>query len=554
MSTLKILLVGTIASIGSMSSPAAAKTIKVPADHGTIQDAIDAAAVGDTVLVASGTYRERIRLKQAITVKSSGDDSKGKLGLRRAEVTIIDGGGQRESGPGVSMAAGSTIDGFTVTNVGTFDEASWDKHHATQGNEQSHEHIGQPGTPGISVIGVSCAVTNNIVHHVGYTGIAIQSADGKACSPHIYRNVCFRNMGGGIGSMMKSTAIIEDNICYQNFYAGIGHDDASPTVINNTCYENIRAGIGISHGSCPIVQGNRCYRNRRAGIGTRTGATTRPLIIDNDCYENDMAGIGTEAEAAPTIRNNRCYRNRLAGIGARTRATPTIVGNECYENQKVGIGQQSDAVTVLIDNHCHHNQAAGIGFDPCTNGRSTVSNNRVIDNALVAVGIHEGWAVHLSGNKLSRNGGLPPIVMIFDGAQASLIDNVIQGGGVAGIRVAGQANVVRNEFVGEKMRPGGPPNFAVWALPGSTVTMTENKIHRWRHGLHASEANIAATKNIIADFHRTAIVVQKPSSPADVFGNLAITTNNDDKVLELDGDAGLVANNEVRAAEAKPAP
>jgi hypothetical protein len=522
-----------------------ADNIRVPNDHNSIQSAIDAAAAGDVILVGPGTYKERIRLKSDVTVRSVGNNQRGETGLKRAEATVIDGGGETGIGPGVAMAEGATLDGFTVTNVGTYDDAEWTKHHKTQGEDQAHEPIGQPGTAGIGVVGVTCVIKNNIVHHIGYSGIAIQSVQGRRCSPHVFQNVCYRNMGGGIGCMKKSTAIVEENTCFENFYAGIGHDDASPLVIRNECYGNVRAGIGISEGSQPIVRDNHCYKNRRAGIGVRTGSTTRPVIENNDCYENDMAGIGAREEAAPIIRGNRCYRNALAGIGSRTHATPTIIGNECYENKATGIGQMSDANTVLIGNYCHHNGKSGIGFTACKSGRSSVLNNRLIDNALVAVGINPGWTVHLSGNELSRKGGLPPIVMVFAGARATFTNNVIRGEGVAGIRVAGVVQAYNNEFRGLNLRKGGPPNFAVWALKGASVTMSGNRISNWRHALHASESGTSAFGNTISDFHQVAIVISKPSSPPVIVQNTVVSSDSKAQIATINGESAGTASNQL---------
>lgn len=140
--------------------------------------------------------------------------------------------------------------------------------------------------------------------------------------------------------------------------------------------------------------------------------------------------------------------------------------------------------------------------------------------------------------------------MIFHGANATMVDNAIEGSGVAGIRVAGKARIVANKIFGKSMRPTGPPNFAVWALPGSHLMMTSNAIQSWRHGLLAKEASVMAAENTIQDFHHAAIIVQKPTSPANVFNNRAITSNRDDLVLKLDGEAGIVADNTVSLTEA----
>ena len=522
-----------------------ASEILVPSQHESIQAAVNAAAPFDVVVVAPGTYHERVRLKPKVTLRSAGGDDKGKIGLKRAEATIIDGGGEKGEGPGVAMAEGATLDGFTVTNVGTYNDESWNRHFKTQGEEQAEEPIGQPGTGGIGVVGVTCVIRNNIVHHIGYSGIAVMGVDGKRCSPHVINNVCYRNMGGGIGCMKKSTAIVEENTCFENFYAGIGHDDASPLVIRNTCYGNVRAGIGISDGSQPVVRNNRCFKNRRAGIGVRTGSSTRPIIEDNDCFENDMAGIGAREESAPIIRGNRCYRNRLAGIGSRTHATPTIIDNECYENKETGIGQMSDARTVLIGNHLHHNGKSGIGFAACESGRSLVVNNRVIDNELVAVGINPGWKVTLSENEFSRKGGLPPIVMVFAGSEATFTNNVIRGEGVAGIRAAGVVRADNNSFEGLTLRKVGPPNFAVWALKGARVTLSNNSFSSWRHALHASESESLVSGNTISNFHRTAIVINKPSQPPIVVGNTAASADPQAGAATVDGVSVETGNNRV---------
>ena len=342
-----------------------AATLRVPAEHSTILAAIDAAQAGDTILVTPGTYRNRIKLRAGIVVRSEGTDEKGKLGLKRAETTILEGG--------VDMAEGAILDGFTVTGVGTYDEKVWQHHFDTQGSEQAHEPIGEDGVPGIAVA-VDCKVLNTIVHHIGYTGIAITGG-----SPQIMGNLCYRNMGGGIGSMGGSTATIEGNTCFENFYAGIGCEGSSPTIKNNTCHGNIRAGIGISEGSSPKVTGNRCFQNRRAGIGIRTGEATRPLIEDNECRENGMAGIGVEEGARPEIRRNRLVANALVAIGVSGGSSATIADNELSREGGVPplIGVLEDSTATITGNTFRGGGVAAI----VVKGTAGITGNRFVTSA-----------------------------------------------------------------------------------------------------------------------------------------------------------------------------
>lgn len=394
---------------------------KVPADHSTIQTAIDAASPYDLILVSPGTYPESLTLKPNLILKSLGDNTPASdtHGLARAEKTIITGASPKH--PGVIMAAGSTLDGFTITSTGTYDGDKWQAAWDTKGENQSHDHIGHYAVPAISVDNIDATVTHCRVHHNGHTGIAVRGPEdptSPAPQPHISHNHCWRNMGGGIGLMRHASATVSYNDCFENFYAGIGHNNASPLVSHNTCHHNIRAGIGISEGSSPVVRHNDCYENRRAGIGTRTGETTRPVIEHNRCHHNAMAGIGTEDHAAPIIRHNHCEHNELAAIGARSGATPIIV------------------------------------------------NNTAIAKKLVALGLPNGSRAVVVGNTFSRpSGGAPPIIAVLENSTAVLVGNHLSGGGIASVLVKGTAILHNNTFTNTETPVRPFPNATVIPTP-----------------------------------------------------------------------------------------
>lgn len=513
MQTVLLILIAT-----ATAQPALAATLRVPQDHKTIQAAIDAASGGETITVALGKYQERIKLKPRIILRSQGDDTKGTDGLKRAEATIIDGGGKAGEQSGVVMAEGSTLDGFTITNVGAYDEALWKKHFDSHGEELGDEEgsVQAEGTsPAVSIQAVSCTVSNCIVHHNGDVGIGILGKETTKTAPLVTSNFVYRNMGGGIGVAEGAEPIIRGNICKENLRAGIGCRKANPIITDNVCFQNIRAGIGCREGSKPVMRGNKCYQNRRAGIGIRMEGTA-PVVEANECYENDMAGIGCRDGASPILRNNICRKNKMAGIGCDG-VNPLIVGNDCRENELVGIGLQGKAVAFIQKNKC-------------------------VENKLVAIGVTEKSIATITDNELSRTGGVPPIIAVKDGSTATIRGNQITGGGVAAVLVQGKATVSGNTFVGV----GGKQGNAVWVWEGSTATISDNSFDGYRAAVNTTKATVVVTGNTVKQFQGTAIIVKDSQKPAHVHGNTAISADPKAKAVDVQGPSGIVDENELK--------
>ena len=514
----------TLFAVVLAQPPLAAVKIRVPEDHKTIQAAVDAAQPGDTVVVAPGKYTERIRLKAGVALRSRGDDARGTDGLKRAAATVIDGGGKEGKQPGVVMAEGSVLDGFTVTNVGAYDEVTWKKHFDSKGEELGDEEgaTHAEGTiPAIDIRGVTCTVTNCVVHHNGDVGIGVLGAEKTRTAPLLTNNRVYRNMGGGIGVAEGSEAIVRGNTCTENLRAGIGCRKANPIVTDNLCSGNVRAGIGCREGAKPVLRGNTCVKNRRAGIGIRMEGTA-PVVEANTCDENEMAGIGCRDGASPIIRKNLCRKNKLAGIGCRDGAKPLIVGNECKDNEASGIGLQGKAEAVIQKNTC-------------------------VGNKLVAIGVTEGSKATIADNELSRTGGQPPLVAVKDGSSAIITDNRIIGGGVAAVLIQGKVTVSGNTFTGG----GKGQGTAVWVWEGSTATVSDNTFDGYRTAVSATKSAVVVTDNTVHNFQGTAIVVREGRKPAQVTGNTATSDDPKAKVVDVQGPSGLVEGNALKPVDKK---
>lgn len=116
--------------LGALTLPSVSSEIVAPGKYPNLQAALDSAKSGDIVFLQPGRYREQLTIPAGVTLRSQGDAEGGKIGMARAEVTVIDGSGKM---PVITLLEGSTLDGLAITGAGKFNQAEFDRHHKERG-------------------------------------------------------------------------------------------------------------------------------------------------------------------------------------------------------------------------------------------------------------------------------------------------------------------------------------------------------------------------------------------------------------------------------------
>ena len=187
--------------------------ITVPNTYPSIQEAINAAEDGDTIVVEPGIYRENIDyMGKAIVLQSTDPED-----FDVTASTIIDGDKDRSV---VTFSSGepaeATISGFTITNgSGTWEELDY-KEQANQ-----FELKGYLGGGILVLNNSSPTITNNIIFNNkcagegGGGGIAIWNASATITGNTINQNGAPSGggifLGGGSGADIKKNTITGNN-------------------------------------------------------------------------------------------------------------------------------------------------------------------------------------------------------------------------------------------------------------------------------------------------------------------------------------------------------
>jgi hypothetical protein len=299
---LALALFVSVAVLLPAESASAQSVITVPGDNPTIQGAIDAAAPGDTVLVAPGTYFENINFHgKAITVESD----------QGPEVTVIDG---NLAGPVVTFTSGegraSILHGFTL-----------------QRGDASIEHGYDGG--GVRIYGSSPTVQGNVItnNRACDSGGGI---DADFSSALIQGNLITNNRqfgcsggvgGGGVSVGGEGQTQVIDNVIAGNSWASSSGGGmtlfaaGAPTIMGNVIRANSAYGEGggmwiVNHSDALIVQntiiGNQAAQGGGIYWGVPSGSRG-PILVNNTIADNQGQGSGifaTGFDAQAELFNN----------------------------------------------------------------------------------------------------------------------------------------------------------------------------------------------------------------------------------------------------------
>ncbi|WP_335940216.1 right-handed parallel beta-helix repeat-containing protein [Streptomyces sp. PTD5-9] len=307
----------------------AGSVLRVPQDYRTVQQAVDAAREGETVLVGPGVYRESVRVTKPRVVLRGTD----------RDAVVFDGGVRLANGITVT-GAGSVVENLTV-----------------------HGYLAN----GVLFTGV----TDERLQQRGAGGSAYDPLDTTRFPPvrgfRATRVTAYNNGLYGIYAFDARNGVIEDSYASGHADSGIYVGQCKPcaTVVRGNTVERNAVGIELTNASDDLsVLGNLVARNR-VGVTVNSNDLEAlapqhgALIAGNVVVDNNAAdtpeqadggfgiGIGIGGGTGNRVQRNLVRGNRAAGVIVTDPPGHPASGNRVEGNYATGNG--ADLVLASAD-------------------------------------------------------------------------------------------------------------------------------------------------------------------------------------------------------------
>ena len=391
--------------------PLRARVIDIPADYATIQEGIDNASGGDTVMVWPGTYHEHDIdfLGKSITV----------MGTDPGDSTVVASTIVNADSLGRGFVFQSFEDTTSVLTglkiVGGFLYAEFGGGvYCDSSSPVISNNIISGNTTGFDGGGISCLYSSAVISNNTITGNTTSlKGGGIYClysSPTISDNVITGNSardGGGISCEYSSPEITGNRITGNSSsdHGGGIHCqyESSPTITGNVISNNVAnkdgGGIDCDFDSSPLISGNTISGNSAGydvywgGGGIRCSNSSSPTITSNVIADNTSANHGGGIycrDSASEISFNTITGNVAGGDGGGIRCrtcSSLITGNVITGNYTTGaagtgggIDYQYSSNTSLVNNIIAGNSAYRGGGVSLNESSPTLVNNTIVQN------------------------------------------------------------------------------------------------------------------------------------------------------------------------------
>jgi hypothetical protein len=282
--------------------------IRVPAQHKTIQDALDHASFGDTILVSPGEYHENLMWPPVNGIAL--------IGVSGPELVILDGGAEGRgitfSEEWVDIDSETVIQGFTIRNG----VASGDPPDCCGGgifcyrcsptirDNSIQDNLAELAGGGVFCLEASPVLTGNLVSEnqafLGGGGIGCELSPCRILDNTIEGNTA-GFLGGGIYSFDCDPEIsgneIDGNAALNPQFSlggGICCGNSSPAILDNAISDNmslIGGGVACVFLSSPHLRGNVISGNdAEVGDGIMSVVFSYPTI-DSNSFSGNGEGL-----------------------------------------------------------------------------------------------------------------------------------------------------------------------------------------------------------------------------------------------------------------------
>jgi parallel beta-helix repeat protein len=328
---------------------AAPKTITVPDDYESIQEAIDNADDGDTIFVESGTYVETLTVTKSVSL--IGEDSVN---------TVVDGNKTYACHVIEVTASNVQITGFTIQNSGG-------------------------------------------VKYYERAGIYVESSNGN----NISGNIVTDNYGNGVYlTESSSNNVVSRNNITANFLSGVAITKLSNnnTVEGNTLTDNF-CGISVAYSSNQHIHDNVVGNSGNHGINLDDSSSN--LIVGNTVADCHNFGLHVYRSSSNRICEN-VLTNNVKGIRLSSSDNNTVSQNNMTNNEH-GIAISASSNNLIFENIVSGNDI-GVLLSSINPLNNTVWNNDFVDNTKQVLDDASGaillWDNGTIGNFWSDYGGL----------------------------------------------------------------------------------------------------------------------------------------------------